>query len=418
MKARILPAFHSRVLPIAVALVAAAPGFAATPLATVVHVAGPVDVRRAEWWQEANKGDKLGTGDAVRTGQKGYATLRDGRGTVTELYPLASVEFPKDAAMSTLAGRIWTHFQKIPGLTREIKTPSAVALIRGTTLAVEANNSETSVTVLEGLVEVRDLAGKSVLVPDGYKVRADRFGIGRVERALGADLDQGRSFLDRSREWLGPAATTGNGAVLPGFSVPAPAPAPARAHRPSALERAEARFDQKALEAPRGAVARPGDSAAGSAGAGGKGTTRAEIKVKAGPGSGAAGVNAKGQSGDRAQSGVRAEIGTHEPAARAELGRPTPRALTEPLVRSDVGARTEPGARAENYNRTESRSLPGAEARVDATLRAEPAPRTEPAAHDSAEPPNGQGPAAGTPPEKKDRAIDLDLLNRPDILGR
>lgn len=407
----------ARLLPVLLVSTAAAtaPGLAATPLASVVRVAGPVDVRQAGSWRDANTGDKLGAGDAVRTGQRGYATLRDQHGTVTELFPLASVEFPRDTAIGALAGRIWTHFRKIPGLTREIKTPSAVALIRGTTLAVEASGGQTRVTVLEGLVEVRDLEGKSALVPDGYTIRADRSGLGRVERALEADLTEGRQFLDRSRTWLGPdAPVPGGGTLLPGGNsllpgIPVPAGVPAAApgagpgRRPSALERAEAELDARRREA--GAA-----SGAGGAGVGLQG----------------AGAAVRDQSGSRAEGNIRAGVGPLEPAGRADsgrvdTGRVDPVLRGDPPIRAEVGLRSEPPARGEPGTSIETRGP--VDVRIETGVRAEPAPqrdpvtRSEPVRATEPEAPaagKAQDPSAG----RKDPALEIDIRNRPDILGR
>ncbi|MBM3270703.1 MAG: FecR domain-containing protein, partial [Candidatus Sericytochromatia bacterium] len=228
------------------ALGAAGPGEAADPAATVLKVKGPVDVRLAGAWRDASAGDRLASGDAARTGRQGFATLRDPRGTVTELFPLTHFEVPEDDVFRALAGTIWTHFRKLPGLEREIRTPSAVALIRGTTLAVTAGESSTRVTVYEGLVEVRDLAGKSGYVPEGYAVRADRSGLGPVERALPVELEDGRRFLDRNRDVLDPPVQ--GGLWFPGLR------GGSTSQRPTALERAEAAHDraQAASGGPRG----------------------------------------------------------------------------------------------------------------------------------------------------------------------
>ncbi len=302
----------------ALALGFAWPSAAADPAATVIRANGPADVRLAGAWRDASAGDRLASGDAARTGRQAYATLRDARGTVTELFPLTLFEVPEDNVFRTLSGTIWTHFKKIPGLAREIRTPAAVALIRGTTLAVTASPTTTRVTVLEGLVEVRDLAGKAGYVPEGYTVRADRDGLGPVERALAADLDEGRRFLDRTRGLFEQAPS--GAATLPGLL------APGSPRRPSALERSEAAFDRD--RAPAGGrepgperpeprahspEARP-DAAAG-----------ARVDVQSRPGIGAEIRVETGRAADapaRAEPGARVDVapGRVEADVKAEIG--------------------------------------------------------------------------------------------------
>ena len=244
------------------------PAIGAPPVATVMSATAPADVRQAGAWKGASSGDLLGAGDAARTGLQGHAIVRDDGGTIVELYPLTLLEIPAANSFNTLAGRIWATFRKIPGLSREIRTPSATAIIRGTTLAIDSTAAGTRLTVLEGLVEIRDNHGKRALVPDGHSVSARSDGLGPVERALADDLEEGRRFLERSHGWMVPGAVGPHGAagMAPAGPMRMDGDAAGRhrgtgdmaghgpsSRRPSAMERSEGAWDRERGALPHGA---------------------------------------------------------------------------------------------------------------------------------------------------------------------
>ena len=178
-------------------LLAMAPVARAADFAKVLRVVGPVEYRHATLWSPARVGTELDPGDAIRTGDKGYATIRD-HGAVTDLYPLTTLEITADSQLSVTAGRIWSHFLHVLGLPREIRAPDAVAMIRGTTLSVGVSSAKSDVTVLEGHVVVQALSGASEMVNGGFSVGVDHGVLGSVEQANPLLLDQGREFLERA----------------------------------------------------------------------------------------------------------------------------------------------------------------------------------------------------------------------------
>ena len=178
-------------------LLATAPVARAADFAQVLRVVGPVEYRHARVWSPAKVGTELDPGDAIRTGDKAYATIRD-RGAVTKLYPLTTLDITSDSQLSVTAGRIWSHFLHVLGLPREIRAPDAVAMIRGTTLSVGVSSAESNVTVLEGHVVVQALSGASAMVNGGFSVGVDHGMLGSVLQANPVLLDQGRAFLERA----------------------------------------------------------------------------------------------------------------------------------------------------------------------------------------------------------------------------
>lgn len=171
-------------------------------IARLLEIQGSVDVRRkgASEWVKATQGQVLSPGDTVRTHGHSQASLLRPDGTTLELYPLSEATIEDEKAVMLWLGKIWSQFQKAVGRPHEIRTPSSVALIRGTVLAVEADSGGASeVSVVEGLVEVVDRQGeRREMVGAGFAVRADREGrLSRLERARAETLNEGRGFMER-----------------------------------------------------------------------------------------------------------------------------------------------------------------------------------------------------------------------------
>lgn len=137
-------------------------------------------------WANARKGLPLSQGDVVRTGKKSSADISlDGRGMVTLN---ASTEFDlktlkrKDSSFALRAGRL---IIKITGLKARmermaVRTPTAVAAVRGTEFGVDYSKdlAETLVNVFEeGQVEVTSLdengnpVGETITVIPRHEVR-------------------------------------------------------------------------------------------------------------------------------------------------------------------------------------------------------------------------------------------------------
>lgn len=189
-------------LAVLVALGPSLPAQAQEAVAHLLQLQGSVEIRRKgePTWSPAAAGSPLNPGDRLRTLGRSQATLLRPDGTTLELYPLSEATVEDEKAVMLWLGKLWSQFQKAVGRPHEIRTPSSVALIRGTVLAVEADASGAShVAVIEGLVEVRDRHGdRKEMVGAGYAVRADREGrLQRLERARPDTLDEGRGFMDR-----------------------------------------------------------------------------------------------------------------------------------------------------------------------------------------------------------------------------
>lgn len=178
--------------PIATTLVASllgAPALAAEepPAATILEVSGPVSWKapgQADF-TAARGGEALFAGAVVRTGARGKARLRWSNGGDFRLMPLSEIKVADRDAVETTSGQIWSQFTEKLLRPFFFRSPSATAVVRGTTLAfgVDAEGA-TRVVVTEGKVEVSGREGRTIFVTGGQAVRATPQGrLGDLEPA-------------------------------------------------------------------------------------------------------------------------------------------------------------------------------------------------------------------------------------------
>jgi hypothetical protein len=148
----------------AVALCVAAPALAQEKVGVVTTVVGPVTVARASLPPEPLKfKDDVFVRDLVTTGEDAITRiLLGGKVIITarERSTLTITETPGLSTIHLTAGRIAVAVERArmkPGERVDIRTPNAVAGVRGTVLIVEAAPSLSTVTVLRGLVHVTRL---------------------------------------------------------------------------------------------------------------------------------------------------------------------------------------------------------------------------------------------------------------------
>lgn len=150
---------------------------------TIGAVSGQVHVRLApeQQWQIAQVGHRLEPGEEVRTGEESSVEIHRGEEGILELTPHSDVAAPSTPSTfygepsrtiflrkGTLLGRVKPN--PSTGSTLHIRTPTAVAAVRGTEFGVSlASERETSAGVFdEGHLEVESLDAQGNL--SGAKV--------------------------------------------------------------------------------------------------------------------------------------------------------------------------------------------------------------------------------------------------------
>ncbi|HEV8473260.1 MAG TPA: FecR family protein [Methylomirabilota bacterium] len=146
---------------LAVMIAVPATAFSQERVGIATTVLGPVTIARASAPAEPLKfKDDIHLNDRVTTGERGFTRLLlGGKAVVTarEHSVLTITEVPGTSTVSLVSGRISVVVDKAkmrPGELVEIKTPNAVAGIRGTIVVAETAGNASRITVLRGLVDV------------------------------------------------------------------------------------------------------------------------------------------------------------------------------------------------------------------------------------------------------------------------
>ena len=149
--------------------------------------------------QPLRKGATLSAGDELKTGKDGYVTIKLADGSTLALQPGSTLAVdtvkktaltPSSEALFTLKnGRVEASVQKrsASGSRFEVRTPIAVAAVRGTRFRVAADEEKRTATseVLEGNVAVNDSGNLgTVSVPEGFGTRVQDGQAPETPRAL------------------------------------------------------------------------------------------------------------------------------------------------------------------------------------------------------------------------------------------
>ncbi len=127
-------------------------------------------------WEPAAPFQKLNQGDSIRT-KKGKAELTfEDKSRITlkedtsiDLTKLKDTELKGDTIVKLWLGKIRTKFTVSKDLsTLQIQTKHVVAAVKGTDFITEANDTDSKVTVFEGIVSMADpLSGKELFIKAG-----------------------------------------------------------------------------------------------------------------------------------------------------------------------------------------------------------------------------------------------------------
>ncbi len=170
-------------------------------------IKGEASVIRADRTLPIQAGDTLQQGDQIRTASNGtvdlvvnnvagYRALPDSESSIINADP-------SDTSLGVSKGKIVINLSKLSkNSSFQVKTPTAIAAVRGTQFSCEANGyiRGASFAVREGIVEVQTLStGQSIMLNEGFAldVPLDFSGSLNPREAQGmelATLDQASSI--------------------------------------------------------------------------------------------------------------------------------------------------------------------------------------------------------------------------------
>ncbi|MBI4056451.1 MAG: FecR domain-containing protein, partial [Elusimicrobia bacterium] len=166
---------------------------------------GTVEVQQARStdWVRAEAPFPLNMGDRVRTGRRAKAQISLQDGSRLELGRSSSFEVGSmGSTLSSLRltwGRLKAWVSHVADRRFEVRTPTAVAAVRGTEFEIQYHGGTTSVDLYNGLLAVSDNHGNEVLLkPNEHIEVAQRIGTPRsLSDAQGAQNQADRQDLRR-----------------------------------------------------------------------------------------------------------------------------------------------------------------------------------------------------------------------------
>jgi hypothetical protein len=188
-------------------------------IATVSSIVGDVQIQKGGQgaWSPAKEGSVVGSGDRIKTGPESSCVLKWNRDNVMKLTAFTNLAVDKleknpaagaeNSSMDLWSGKVYAKAKKLSGpqSSFEVKTPAAIAGVRGTEMSVGMGADDTTnVECLNGMVSVKGRAGGEVLLKTKEKTTikkdaqpeppkqldpADEQGFDQLKDSVGASLD-------------------------------------------------------------------------------------------------------------------------------------------------------------------------------------------------------------------------------------
>ncbi len=149
----------------------------------VTFLKGKVTIESAGASKKARIGSLLKAEDTLKVGKKSRADLQISKGTVVRIASSSSLKINQLVAnlkgtnktkLQLDRGSLYAKVQKQKeGSSFSVKTPTAVAGVRGTEFHVSSKEGKDTIAVTSGKVAVENKAGKSTVVKEGTEVKGD-----------------------------------------------------------------------------------------------------------------------------------------------------------------------------------------------------------------------------------------------------
>ncbi len=174
-------------LAIAVSCVITAQAHAATKIegiAIVMSVSGDVQMQKkgTTSWQPVTKSTNLKSGDHIKTGSASSCLIRWSGGNSVKLAAFTTMKIDKleknpaagseNSSINMWNGKVYAKVNKMNGSQSsfEVRTPTAIAGVRGTQLSVAVgSDGTTDVGCFDGSVQVNGVGGGGVLLEEGQR---------------------------------------------------------------------------------------------------------------------------------------------------------------------------------------------------------------------------------------------------------
>lgn len=153
---------------------------------TVDKVQGTVQVSKGSGWSALKNGDSVPVGADVKTGAGSSCILKWAGGNVIKITPMSTVSVTAErtaagdekSSVNLKQGKVNAHAKKLStaGSSFDVKTPTAVAGVRGTDILAEIQAGNVSFAVSDGQLELT-IGDEVFMLDDGFLVSVDPEGV-------------------------------------------------------------------------------------------------------------------------------------------------------------------------------------------------------------------------------------------------
>ncbi len=173
-------------------------------VASISAIKGEVLVQKqgAGEWSAAKDGDLLKAGDRVKTGSASSCVIKWSTGNMLKMTAYAAMKIDRmdknpalgaeNASVDMWAGKVYAKVNKMSGSNSsfEVRTPTAIAGVRGTSLSVGIDaDGTTDVGCFDGAVEVKSLTGgMPVMLQPGYSTVIKKDSVPEPPREIPQDI--------------------------------------------------------------------------------------------------------------------------------------------------------------------------------------------------------------------------------------
>ena len=141
---------------------------------------GDVKILRADAEVPINQGDQLNINDVIITGVKSSVDILYGAAGIIRINENSKISITaiaddknSDAVMDMEKGKVFAAFSKLKGTKFNVKTPTVVASVRGTSFSVVSDKSGAKVSVLKGTVSADPVKDGNIIENRGVEIQAN-----------------------------------------------------------------------------------------------------------------------------------------------------------------------------------------------------------------------------------------------------
>ena len=167
----------------------------------VQFILGDVKILKTDGEVAANVGDIINIEDAVITGSKSYIDILYGTSGIIRINENSKISIAaladnngNSTVVNMEQGGVFATFSKLKGTNFNVKTPTVVASVRGTSFVVKSDQSGANVSVLKGTVSAAPIKDGNIIEDKAIDVQESQK-TGTINEAMVDKITAGNTTL-------------------------------------------------------------------------------------------------------------------------------------------------------------------------------------------------------------------------------